>query len=349
MMINSATYISVLRDESPDLDWKVALLPEDESRQTFLSAENLSVGAASKNPDAAWELIEFMQRPDELATYLPERNKLPARDDVPGVTDDPVRAVFAEQLQDAWAPDGDLAAKSNEVFTYLQDLAAGRRQRLAGRRGRPGRRTERDRRGVGAVTTTSVEHPVGRPTERTGGSGSVGPRRRERRLGDYVFLVPAVVFVVLTVLYPVGYNIVQSFQDVGLAQIVGGGAEFVGLDNYRDQFGRSAFWDSLAISLVYTVGTVALTFVTGLRLALLFNRVFPGRNVMRSLLLMAWILPTVVSANVWRWLLDGTYGLVSTPLSGVGLIDSDTFFSASRARPDRGRLRDGVDASRRSR
>jgi multiple sugar transport system substrate-binding protein len=87
---------------------------------TFLSAENLGIGATSDNADAAWDLIEFMQDPEELEIYLPERNKLPARDDVPGTAEDPIRAVFAEQLQEAWAPEGAVAAKSGEIFTHLQ-------------------------------------------------------------------------------------------------------------------------------------------------------------------------------------------------------------------------------------
>jgi multiple sugar transport system substrate-binding protein len=120
MMINSATYVSLLREETPDLEWDVSLLPADESAMTFLSAENLGIGATSDNADAAWDLIEFMQDPEELEIYLPERNKLPARDDVPGTAEDPIRAVFAEQLQEAWAPEGDVAAKSGEIFTHLQ-------------------------------------------------------------------------------------------------------------------------------------------------------------------------------------------------------------------------------------
>ncbi|HYH31882.1 MAG TPA: sugar ABC transporter substrate-binding protein [Pseudonocardia sp.] len=120
MMINSATYVSILREENPELQWSVAVLPTDVSGQTVLSAENLTVGATSDQPDQAWDLITFMQRPEELATYLPERNKLPARDDVPGTAEDPVRAVFAEQLQQAWAPDAALAPHNSEVLTALQ-------------------------------------------------------------------------------------------------------------------------------------------------------------------------------------------------------------------------------------
>src|SRR3712207_6936764 len=63
----------------------------------------------------AWDLITFMQRPEELQVYLPDRNKLPARNDVPGTAEDPVRAIFAEQLQQAWAPD-----RSEEHTSELQ-------------------------------------------------------------------------------------------------------------------------------------------------------------------------------------------------------------------------------------
>ncbi|GAA5137435.1 ABC transporter substrate-binding protein [Pseudonocardia adelaidensis] len=120
MMINSATYVSILREENPDLQWSVAVLPSEATGQTVLSAENLTIGATSDDVDRAWDLITFMQRPDELQTYLPERNKLPARSDVPGTAEDPVRAVFAQQLQQAWAPDAALAPHNTEVLTALQ-------------------------------------------------------------------------------------------------------------------------------------------------------------------------------------------------------------------------------------
>lgn len=167
-----------------------------------------------------------------------------------------------------------------------------------------------------------------RPVDPASGRGTPAPRRRRRRRlsSGYLFLAPAILFVLLTVVYPLLYNISQSFFDVGLREVVSGGARWVGLDNYSDQFGRSAFWHALAISLGYSTATVALTFGVGLGMALLFRPAFPGRNVARALLLLAWILPTVVSANVWRWLLDGSYGLLNAALRGVGLIDNDVFW-----------------------
>jgi multiple sugar transport system permease protein len=152
------------------------------------------------------------------------------------------------------------------------------------------------------------------------------PRRRGGNGGHYLFLLPAVLFVAVTVVYPLAYNVVQSFQDVGLKEVINGGADWVGFENFADQFGRGEFWQALWLSLAYTVGTVVLTYFGGLGLALLFFHPFAGRNVMRALLMLAWILPTVVGANIWRWLLDGSYGLLNAALRGVGLIDGDVFW-----------------------
>jgi multiple sugar transport system substrate-binding protein len=124
MMINSATYVNFFRQEAPDLNWSLALLPEDEERVTFLSAENLTITTGSQNPDAAWDLMVWMQQPEVLNEYLPERNKLPALRNVaaePQWADDPVWSVFIEQLDSAWAPTGDVAIHSAEIFTYIQE------------------------------------------------------------------------------------------------------------------------------------------------------------------------------------------------------------------------------------
>lgn len=120
MVVNSASAINVIQDAAPDLAWSVAPLPADTTEATFLSAENLTVGAGSGDADAAWDLIAWMQQPSELEEYLPARNKLPARDDVPGAVTDPERATFADQLVHAWAPTGDQAARSNEALTLVQ-------------------------------------------------------------------------------------------------------------------------------------------------------------------------------------------------------------------------------------
>lgn len=124
MMINSASYVNFLRREVPDLKWALSLLPEDKERATFLSSEILTITTGSQQPDAAWDLMLWMQQPDVLNEYLPERNKLPALRNVaaePQWADDPVWSVFADQLESAWAPTGEVATNSAEIFTYIQE------------------------------------------------------------------------------------------------------------------------------------------------------------------------------------------------------------------------------------
>lgn len=124
MMLQSASYVNVLKEEAPDLKWSVALLPEDEQRASFLSAENLVITTGSEDVDGAWDLVTYMQEPAVLKRYLPERNKLPARTDVardPLWTEDPIWSVFTEQMATAWAPEGDVAVNSAEIFTYIQE------------------------------------------------------------------------------------------------------------------------------------------------------------------------------------------------------------------------------------
>jgi multiple sugar transport system substrate-binding protein len=124
MMINSATYVNFFRKEVPDLNWSLTLLPEDKARTTFLSAEHLTITSGSQQADAAWDLMLWMQQPDVLNVYLPERNKLPALKNVaeePQWADDPVWSVFTNQLNSAWAPTGDVAIHSTEILTYIQE------------------------------------------------------------------------------------------------------------------------------------------------------------------------------------------------------------------------------------
>ena len=124
MMINSASYVNFFRNEYPDLNFGIALLPKDVANTTFLSSEHLTITSASEQADAAWDLMLWLQEPEVLNEYLPQRNKLPALKSVaaePQWADDPVWSVFTSQLEDAWAPTGDVATNSAEILTYLQE------------------------------------------------------------------------------------------------------------------------------------------------------------------------------------------------------------------------------------
>lgn len=154
------------------------------------------------------------------------------------------------------------------------------------------------------------------------------PRRSlgDSRFGDYLFVAPAALFIAATILYPIVYTINLGFYDVTIRNFLSGAAPFVGLDNYRAMLADPAFQRAFGVSLLYTGGSLLLTFVAGFALALLFDRPFPGAGVLRALLLLAWILPSVVSGNVWRWMLDGSNGVVNFALMRLGLLERPVFW-----------------------
>lgn len=122
MMINSASYVSSIREEKPDLKWSVAPMPGDNSQHSFLSAENLTITSDSAHVDGAWDLITWMQQPAVMNEYLPARNKLPVRKDTAADPqwNDPTRKTFIDQLDVAWAPDEENAPASAEILTAVQ-------------------------------------------------------------------------------------------------------------------------------------------------------------------------------------------------------------------------------------
>jgi multiple sugar transport system permease protein len=160
----------------------------------------------------------------------------------------------------------------------------------------------------------------------------VQPRRSRRhwlgdsRLGDYLLVLPAAIFILATVLYPIVYTVNLSLYDVDIKNFLAGNAPFIGLENYRQTLADAAFQRAFVVSLTYTAASLLLTFAGGLALALLFNRTFLGANTLRALILLAWILPSVVSGNIWRWLLDGSNGIVNFVLMQLGLLGRPVFW-----------------------
>lgn len=147
---------------------------------------------------------------------------------------------------------------------------------------------------------------------------SLSPGARRRRAG-YLFCVPGLAFLALFLAYPLFYNVWTSLHDVELGQLLGGGERFNGLDNYRSVIDEAAFWHSVRLSLVFTLGSLLFQFTLGFALALLFARPFPFNALLRSLLLIAWLLPPVVSGTLFRWMLDAESGAYNALFEAVGL------------------------------
>jgi ABC-type sugar transport system permease subunit len=135
-----------------------------------------------------------------------------------------------------------------------------------------------------------------------------------------VLMLPALLVVLGVVLYPLGRTAVLSFFDV--TSSVQTELPFVGLGNYADLFGSPAFWATLARTAVFTIFSTALQLVLGLAVAQFLNQRIRGQWLFRSAVVFAWALPTIVNANMWRWILNSQYGLLNGVLMQLGILET---------------------------
>lgn len=169
------------------------------------------------------------------------------------------------------------------------------------------------------MTTSTVTTPA--PAASGGAVRAAGPDRlrRRRRLAQWGFVAPAVVFMLLFFGYPLVRNVVMSFQHYTPKTFFTGEAPFNGTDNWTKVFHDALFGKALWHTLVFTAGSLLGQFCLGLALAVFFNRRFPLGGVLRSLILLPWLVPMVVSGVVWRRILDQDTGVLNSFLDTVGL------------------------------
>jgi multiple sugar transport system permease protein len=113
----------------------------------------------------------------------------------------------------------------------------------------------------------------------------------------------------------------MGFQEYTTRSFYTGEAPFVGLDNYVTVLSSGLFGTALLNTVLFTVGSIAGQFVIGLGIALFFHRRFPLSGMLRSLLLLPWLIPLIVSGAVWRWILDQDNGALNRFLGALGIAD----------------------------
>ncbi len=133
----------------------------------------------------------------------------------------------------------------------------------------------------------------------------------------FIYLVPALIFVALFVLWPVGHMIYLSFTSTSLL----GGSEWVGLENYADALSDKKFWRAFNFTLKYTFIITPILMGLGFALALLTAPNSPLRQATRTLIFMPVVIGLASSSLLWFWLFDQQVGLFNQMLVDVGIID----------------------------
>jgi multiple sugar transport system permease protein len=141
--------------------------------------------------------------------------------------------------------------------------------------------------------------------------------RHERRL-NLVFIAPVLLLISVLMYYPMVGTVIESFYSTSF---INPAPKFIGFEAYGRILADVSFSSVVWNSLVWTMGVVILQNVIGFAAALLLNQNLPGEGVMRSLVLLPWVLPGVVAAILWRFMYDPQLGLINSALISLGVID----------------------------
>ena len=143
--------------------------------------------------------------------------------------------------------------------------------------------------------------------------------KAERKRG-WLYLTPSLIVIFGIVLYPLIYSLTISLFKWDLTSPKD--RPFVGLQNYISIFTRPQFVDSLVLTLWFTALSLTITIVLGILIAIYLNHNFKGRNFMRVVVLIPWMLPAVVVGIMWEWILNANYGVINSIFVQLHIIDT---------------------------
>jgi len=142
-------------------------------------------------------------------------------------------------------------------------------------------------------------------------------RKRMARLG-WTFTAPSLIVIGLVTIFPIVYSVVLSLSN---ATVSGNGVALNGFtgSNYSLVLGSSKWHYALGFTIIYTLITVVVELALGTLIALVLERLTAGRGLIMALLPITWSLITVINAELWGYIYQGTYGVADAILNAIGL------------------------------
>ncbi|MDQ7733050.1 sugar ABC transporter permease [Halomonas sp. SpR1] len=159
--------------------------------------------------------------------------------------------------------------------------------------------------------------------------------RRQRVKAAWLFLAPMLIALTLVAGWPLVRTFFLSFTDASLSDL--GAANLIGFENYLvyddgrwyGVLADSVWWQSVWNTVYFSVVSVSLEVVFGVIVALILNAEFKGRVIVRAAVLIPWAIPTIVSAQMWAWMLNDQFGIINYMLMGLGVIDAPIAWTAN--------------------
>ena len=144
------------------------------------------------------------------------------------------------------------------------------------------------------------------------------PVAAQRKRAALLFILPLIGALGAVAGWPLARTFYFAFTDATLATIET--PRFVGLDNFLYLLRDTVWWRALQNTLIFALVSVGLETMLGLLIALLLNSELRARGLLRAAILVPWAIPTIVSAQLWRWMYNDLYGVINAALLAVGVI-----------------------------
>src|SRR6187431_418657 len=175
-----------------------------------------------------------------------------------------------------------------------------------------------------AARETAIEDQTGEAAAQAAASPAPKPVTERASVvraqaAAWMFLLPILIYLVAFYVWPLLRNLDLSFRDYTLGSFITGNAEWSGFDNYTKILTDPTFPTALRNTLVFVAVSLIFQYTIGLALAVFFHRNFPLGTTLRALFLVPWLLPLLVSASVWAWMMNSDSGVLNYFLESVGL------------------------------
>ena len=325
----------------------VAPMPASGGRPTAaLGGAQLAVNAHTQDPEAAWALVEYLARPEQMLERVRVVGQYPTRPalfegdalhEAIGIPPAEVKRIVEAAVPRPPTPiytelSQLLQVRLHRALTGQEDPAealhgAAREMRAVLAAAGLGPDAGKGRRGTAAsplpllVALALLVLIVAvwlRRRSRAAAVASVPIDTRDERLA-WAMVAPVFVVIALVAVFPLGSALWESLHahDLRMPWL---GRPFVGLANYAEAVSDPRFWEALGHTAIFAAGTVFLELGCGLALALALDASWRGRSIVRATVLLPWAIPTVVAALVWRFVFDGQTGIANAVLAASGLV-----------------------------
>ena len=153
---------------------------------------------------------------------------------------------------------------------------------------------------------------------------------KQKKIEAYAFILPAFIYVVLVMGYPLVYNAVLSLQNVNIRNFANGTSQFVGLQNYINLFQSDTFWLVFRNTFIFTIACLVFQFTIGFAFAIFFNQNFRLSGPIRGMILVSYMMPMAVTGLLGKNIFMST-GLVNDLLSKIGIVGPEWLVSEHTA------------------